>query len=350
MKFNNIIGHSSIKKRLKKMVINERVPHALLFYGAEGIGKRLTAFVLGAMINCQDEGKEKPCLKCLSCKRFKANSHPLIKFIGSPKKEPEIVLDYGMDMNVKFNNMITAGKNRTDSLENFEAGGETVKNSSGGSINKTVKINIDQIRELKREACHKPYIDGKKVFIIDDVASASREALNGILKILEEPPESTFFILITSKPQKLLPTIHSRCQKIEFSPLTNGQMEKFVNKSIDKKLEPESRKKLINISGGSPGKFIKFLEVEEFISDKIEITKFFKEIGKEFSDRQKSLEKLNVLLKKEGHEFRKNPHEEGYNNIKLIEQAIQSLNRNSNTTLTVANMFLKLGITDIKKQ
>ncbi len=343
MKFKNIIGHRLIKQRFKNMARDKRIPHSLLFTGSEGIGKRLTAFSLGAYINCRSRQKNRPCLKCISCKRVLNGSHPLIRFIGSPKKEPHIVLNYGSGLKIRFNNMVHSGRRRSIT----SGKDKPAEKNKNNQISKTVKINIDQIRELKKEANHKPYIDGKKIFIIDDVAQASGEALNGILKVLEEPPGSTYFILITFSPRKLLPTVHSRCQTVEFSPLTDRQMENFINKKVDKKLNKETAEKLIDISDGSPGKFLKFLDIEEFISDNINITDFFKVISKQFSDREESIEKLNMLLKKEGVDFNRSPGEKKYRNIKVMEKAIRDLNKNANITLTVSNMFLKLGLTDI---
>ena len=109
-------------------------------------------------------------------------------------------------------------------------------------------IKVDVIRELKQKIYFHPLEGRAKVVIIDNADAMTEAAANALLKILEEPPSVTYFILISSKPAKLLPTIRSRCQKLEFSPLNEETLtQKLIQDGVDKK-EATLRAK---ISGGS---------------------------------------------------------------------------------------------------
>ena len=153
--WRDILGHGEEIGRLRKAAAARLLPHALIFTGPEGVGKRKVAFALAATILCSEE--DAPCGKCPSCKALAAMSHP-----DYYELEPEI-----------------RGKS-------------------------TRLIRIDEVRVLRLEAVRRPTLSKSRVMLIDGVNCMNEQAQNSFLKILEEPPEFTRFLLITSRPAALL--------------------------------------------------------------------------------------------------------------------------------------------------
>ncbi len=322
MNFRNIVGHKKNLHLLNKMLRSNRVPHALLFSGFEGIGKRIVAAALSSALNCESLKKSGACGSCSSCLKLKAGSHPFITFIGSSKNEKWMTLKIKKNIFYRINNVIAYDENGTKKI--------------------TEKINVYQIRHIIKKASLKSTKLSKKVFIIDDIALATNEAANCLLKVLEESPTDTYFILITSKENMLLNTIISRCQRIEFSPLLREEMEEVINNMIESSKNLKKAAKLINISGGSPRKLLKLLQLKDIVFPECDFEFFFKEVTKWCPDKNISIDKLGALLEMESEEFRKNPKEKSYDRILIIEDTLKDIRRNANLDLTISNMFLKL--------
>jgi len=164
MTFDSILGHDRQKAILRQALKNQRIAHAYLFEGPEGIGKRLMALALARALFCQ-EGTG--CGDCPPCRKIDHNNHPDIHFL--------------------------------------EAEGNTIK--------------IDQVRALQQELALRP-LEGKyKICLIDGAEHFFPAAANALLKTLEEPRPNTHIILLTSRPESLLSTIRSRCQRLPFQRL-----------------------------------------------------------------------------------------------------------------------------------
>ncbi len=201
--WKNIIGNADKLAQLKKFVAEKNFPHAVLFAGVEGIGKRKIAEICAASLICENPIDGEPCGTCESCKLMAAKSHPDFYVV-----EPE----------------------------------ET----------KTARtIKIDQIRDLQREAFLRPIQAERRVVIIDGAEFMNKAAANCILKTLEEPPSQTIFILLTANRAGLLLTIRSRCMTINFEKLTPAQIQKSLKiYGID----DAKSQKLSVISDGSLGR------------------------------------------------------------------------------------------------
>lgn len=195
--WSTILGHKRQIDQLKRALSGDCLPNAYLFSGLSGIGKRLVADVFASAVFCADS--HKACGKCTPCIKIKNRSHPDAFFI-----EP-----------------------------------------------KTEKILIDQVRELQQNLQYHPLESDAKLAIIDDADLMTEAAANSLLKILEEPPKVTHFILISAFPHRLLPTIRSRCQKIIFSPLAESDVVAYL---MDKRgFDEKNAKKIARISQGSIG-------------------------------------------------------------------------------------------------
>ena len=166
--FADVCGQKPVTAVLYAMVRRDRVPGALLFCGNRGSGKTTTARILAAALNCETEAgppDQWPCGSCPSCKEIQS----------------------GASMDV---------------LE--------VDAASNGGV-----AEIRKIRDLAQYASMRRY----RVVLLDEVHSASRDAFNALLKVLEEPPERTVFVLITTEQGKILPTVRSRCMQFTFRRL-----------------------------------------------------------------------------------------------------------------------------------
>ncbi|MGI8436350.1 MAG: DNA polymerase III subunit gamma/tau [Chthoniobacterales bacterium] len=160
--FDDLVGQAHVTRTLKNAVAQNRLAHAYLFVGPRGIGKTSTARILAKALNCVNGPTTTPCGVCDSCKE------------------------------------ITAG-NSLDVLE-----------IDGASNN-----GVEQVRELRDNVRYAPSKGHFKIYIIDEVHMLTSAAFNALLKTLEEPPPHVKFIFATTEPQKVLPTILSRCQRFD---------------------------------------------------------------------------------------------------------------------------------------
>ncbi|MDD8026676.1 MAG: DNA polymerase III subunit [Acidobacteriota bacterium] len=193
MPFNDIAGNGRVRTILKLALSRGRVPHALVFGGPRGVGKRKTARVLAQALNCAVRSDD-ACGECPSC-RAVVQVDEKAKRIGA---HPDVI-EYEIPED------------------------------------KTT-VSIDQMRELKSLAYLKPMVGRKRVFLVDDADSMSDEAANSLLKVLEEPPLFTHIILISDNPALLLPTIKSRCRSLPFLPVSDEDVEKVLR---GRGVEPE---------------------------------------------------------------------------------------------------------------
>ena len=205
--WKNIIGHAEIISQLKKNSVERKIPHAIIFSGAEGIGKRKIAEIFAASLLCENLVDGEPCGVCPNCKLMAGKSHPDFYVV-----EPEAT--------------------------------KTTRN-----------IKIGQIRALQSQVALKPVQAERRVVIIDGAEFMKKEAANCLLKTLEEPPGATIFILITANRAGLLMTIRSRCMTINFERLTAEEIKtELLRREID------SAEKISIISGGSLGRALKLAE------------------------------------------------------------------------------------------
>src|SRR4051794_28089249 len=160
--FDDLVGQGHVTRTLKNAVEQNRLAHAYLFVGPRGIGKTSTARILAKALNCVKGPTVTPCGVCDSCKEI-------------------------------------TGGNSLDVLE-----------IDGASNN-----GVEQVRELRDNVRYAPSKGHFKIYIIDEVHMLTSAAFNALLKTLEEPPEHVKFIFATTEPQKVLPTILSRCQRFD---------------------------------------------------------------------------------------------------------------------------------------
>lgn len=166
VRWEDVVGQDHVKDVLRAALEQGRVGHAYLFSGPRGVGKTTTARLIAMTANCTSPGP-KPCGECESCLAVRAGSHPDV-----------------LEIDAASNN------------------------------------SVDDVRDLREKVGLAAMRGGKKIYILDEAHMMTRNAFNALLKTLEEPPGHVIFILATTEPEKIIPTILSRCQHYRFRRLT----------------------------------------------------------------------------------------------------------------------------------
>ena len=181
--FDEVIGQDHVAQTLKKAISSGRIAHAYLFCGTRGTGKTSMARIMAKALNCEKakEPTTQPCGKCESC----------------------LAIARGDDIDV---------------IE----------------IDAASNTGVDNIRELIENSQYRPARSRFKVYIIDEVHMLSKSAFNALLKTLEEPPEHVKFILATTEPEKVLPTILSRCQRYDFRNISTREIAAHLKEICSK--------------------------------------------------------------------------------------------------------------------
>ncbi|MBN1541584.1 DNA polymerase III subunit delta' [candidate division KSB1 bacterium] len=232
MSFTRIIGQETIKNILQSAIEHQRIAHAYLFHGAEGVGKEAMAIEFAKAIFCSSDAG-RPCDACSACKRIATFSHPDFIFLFPGTKT-------------------LSTENERAILDSFVQQPYRRNRLPGNP-----SIGIDKIRELRRICTLKP-LEKYRVIVIAEADKMTIEAANSLLKILEEPPEFTYLILTTARVNALLQTIVSRCQTIRFGLLADAEIEKHLIQ--DNNLSPDDAKSIARISQGNYRRALDWLE------------------------------------------------------------------------------------------
>jgi len=173
---DHFLGNARVVEILRRAVELDRLPHALIFAGPSGVGKRTLALLLAQLVNCASPSGSLACGKCTSCRKIAQGSHPDVRLI-----EPD------------------------------------------GAF-----IKIEQIRQMIGEIAYQPFEAKYRVVILDPAEQLKLEAANCMLKTLEEPPSRTIIVLVTSNPYLLLTTIQSRSRLLQFTGIPQDRIEEHL--------------------------------------------------------------------------------------------------------------------------
>ena len=201
MPFTDILGQVTAVDTLVRALTSGKVHHAYRFEGPDGVGKEKAAFALAQCLECTQPRETLACGACSACQRVATLSEQPPQV---PKHPDVVVLERGL---------YPAAILGTDSVE-------------------TNTINLPQVRKLVQSRVGYPPHEGRAlVFIIRRADELNASAANALLKTLEEPPEKTHFILLTSRPHRLLDTIRSRTLAVRFGPLSDEVLGSILDRN-----------------------------------------------------------------------------------------------------------------------
>ena len=214
MAFRDVVGHDSLLRLVGQAVARDTLPPSLLFAGPDGVGKRLAAVALAQAQNCTavrstDTLEADACGTCPICRRIERGSFP-------------------------------------DAL--------LIEPGENGSI------TIDPVRRAIGQSTYRPFEGRKRVVIVDDADRLVVQAQNALLKTLEEPTDSSQFVLVTSRPDLLLPTVTSRCQRLNFGQLTVDEVVEVLERRDEKGLS--DARAAAAAAGGSAGRALELASGE----------------------------------------------------------------------------------------
>ena len=204
MSFDRILGQDGAKTVLRAWMGSGRLPHTMLISGPPGTGKRLLALELAKAINCERAEEGEACDNCSSCRKSDKLTHP--------------------DLHVLL--PLATGREKSGSPDgDVQRAAALDYLASGESSPSTgVNISIERIRFLQKEMNYAPTESARRIGVILEVDCMHRAGANSLLKILEEPPDRAVFILASTHPERILPTIASRCQQLSLRRLGSTEL------------------------------------------------------------------------------------------------------------------------------
>lgn len=245
MLFKQIPGLEDVKQQLLHAVDNNHLAHALLFYGPEGSGALPLALALATYVNCENKDMEShdACGTCASCVKLNKLIHPDLNFVfpyanvkEALKAKGEAKVELSSDVFIpewrKFIEQSPYG-NLSDWAKQIEAD------------NKAMLIPVEESRQIIRKLSLKSYEADYKIMVIWLPEVMRQEAANAILKVLEEPPYKTLFLLVAQQPDAIITTILSRTQKIRVRPFTDEEIKHYLITELEMSEQEASAKSFI---------------------------------------------------------------------------------------------------------
>ena len=322
--FTQIIGDEGIIMHLQVAISAEKISHAYIFHGEEGMGKKTLALTFAKTLQCIEK-KYYPCNICKSCKQSDSNNHPDIVWVTHEK----------------------------------------------------ASIGVDDIRtQVNGDIQVMPYQSPYKIYIIDSADKMTENAQNALLKTIEEPPEYAIFLLLACNTQSLLPTILSRCVVLDLKPVDRQLIKEYLMGLLQ--IPDYMAEIAADFSGGNVGKAIKYASSEDFESKKEDIFHILRYIDdmefheiisgiKTITENKSSINDYidlmmlwfrdvlmlkatndpNLLLFKDEYQIiKKQANVRGYdeieNIIKSMEEAKTKLKANVNVDITIELMLLSI--------
>ncbi len=239
MRFADVIGQEDVKKRLVKTVKESRVSHAQLFLGPEGSGKLALAIAYAQYINCTNKQGDDSCGECPSCVKYQKFIHPDLHFIYPTAKIKSIEKPMSKDFIKQWRELLF----ETNSYINLPDWYSKI-----GIERKQAIINARDCNEIIKTLTYKSYESEYKVMIIWMVEKLFHAAAPKILKVLEEPPDKTLFLLVSENQDLIINTILSRTQLIKIGRLDDNDLSKAL---ISDGYEPAVVNDAVRIAGGN---------------------------------------------------------------------------------------------------
>lgn len=222
--FRDVIGREQIVEHLQNAIRLNKISHAYIFSGEDGIGKNFIADIFAATLQCERQ-EEQPCGVCKSCMQAAGGNHPDILRV----------------------------------------------------IHEKATIGVDDIREqLNQDVQIKPYSSRYKIYIVDEAEKMTEAAQNALLKTIEEPPEYAVIMLLTNNPNAFLQTILSRCVMLHLKTVESGSIKRYL---MEHCAVPDYQAELAaTFAAGNLGKAIRYAASEEFVRRRDEVLRLVRQV------------------------------------------------------------------------
>ena len=213
MSWDRVIAQDRVKGVLRQAIEQNRVAHAYLFHGPYGTGKRAAAFAFARALQCKVEPGD-GCMQCSDCSRINRMIHPDVRFFMPAPKE--------IDREEITARLTTLGENPYETID-------FVRRPTPKSANKqAIYPKAFIVEEVRPVVDFMAFEGAYKIVAITEAEALGEDTGNVFLKLLEEPSPRSVFVLITERPEQLLPTILSRCQPVRFDPIAPRDLEEAL--------------------------------------------------------------------------------------------------------------------------
>lgn len=240
MDFKSVIGQETVKRILIQTTDRKQLPNSFLFYGPEGVGKWAMAMALTAYLNCRHSRDGESCGNCPPCRQINKLQYPNLHIaIPTPpsKSEKEESENYWEILNRKINEPYSLIEGR-----------------------RQMSIPVATVREMRRSLTQRPPASGMRVVIIEQMERMLVSSADALLKLVEEPPSQTLIIITSSHPEKVPPTIVSRCRRLRFAYLAERAVCDYLAER--KEISHQKATLFARLSHGSLGRALYLAEDE----------------------------------------------------------------------------------------
>jgi DNA polymerase-3 subunit delta' len=251
MQFKEVIGHSELKQQLIKTVQKNKISHAQLFSGKEGAGHFPLAVAYAQYVLCKDQQENDSCGECPSCKKTAQFIHPDLHFSFPVHLNKTNKVQCSDDLLNEFRKML---------LEDIYIGKNHWYNTMGNQ-NKQGVIGVTESENIVKKLSLKSFEGGYKIMIMWLPESMNLAAGNKLLKIIEEPPPNTLYLLITDDKEKIIKTILSRTQPLNFSQVNEEEVKQYISNKFS--LNSEEATHFAKLADGNLHKVRMMLEHHE---------------------------------------------------------------------------------------
>jgi DNA polymerase III subunit delta' len=210
--FSKVVGQQTVKKLLAEALRSRQFSHAYLFEGPVGLGKEIMAREFAAAILCESD--HPPCHECNSCRQVAAGTHQELRWIVPENPE------------------------------------------------KDTSLSVETIRSMIKDVYLKPYTGDWKIYVFPQADIMTPQAQNALLKTLEEPPDHAVMILASAQPEKLLPTVLSRCQRATFRPVSSHDIRNWLLNRYE--LSEVQASQVAAFANGTPSRAVRLMESDAF--------------------------------------------------------------------------------------
>lgn len=285
MQFKDVIGQQAIKERLCKSVHEKRISHAQLLLGNTGFGTLALALAYSQMINCRNPLPDDSCGRCSSCAKLKQMVHPDLHFVyptvGSKATSADFIVEWREALRQN------PYMNAYQWLQHIKA------------ENKQGNITSEECDHIMRKLSLTSFERGYKILLLWMPEYLGKEG-NRLLKIIEEPPPNTLFLLVAENSEAIIGTILSRVQTLKVPRLLESDLQRAIEKKND--IDPESARQLAVLSEGDYNEAVKLIGGSNFDNQQMLIKWLNACMHKHFDQIDATVEKLN----EQGREGQKN--------------------------------------------